>query len=109
MSTNAILEATKETKESKEFDTVKQAYKKEADVAKQTILNVCLHIRSRRVTRDAVRKKHREPHDMFQYATEREVSTNEFDAIRSKVYNFHCVQLIITARLKTNNLVIELN
>ena len=51
--TNAILEATKETKESEEFDTVKQAYKQEADVAEETILNVCVQVRSRRVTRDA--------------------------------------------------------
>ena len=52
---------------------------------------------------DAVRKKHWEVNDMHQDAKEIDVSTKEFDLVRSKDFNFHSVQSVIIAKLKTNN------
>ena len=59
------------------------------DVAEQIISKwVCRH-GSRRVTRDAVRKKQREAYDVCQDVVEIEMSAEEFDMVRSKVFNFH--------------------
>ena len=51
--------------------------------------------------RDAVREKHREVCDMCQDAAEVEVSTEEFDMVLSQVFNFHSVQSILSANMKT--------
>ena len=56
---------------------------------------------SRRVMRDIVREKQREGHDTCQDTEDREVSTEEFDVVRSKVFNFHSDQSVIMTMLKT--------
>ena len=50
---------------------------------------------------DSVGMKHREVHKMYEDAEEIEVSTEEFDVVRSKVFNVHSVLSVITAKLKT--------
>ena len=50
---------------------------------------------------DAVRKDHKEVHDMCQDATITEVSMEEFDVVRSKVFYFQSVQSTIIAKLKS--------
>ena len=46
---------------------------------------------SERVMRDTVRETQREVHYMCSGAEETEVSTEEFDMVRLKVFNFHSV------------------
>ena len=41
--------------------------------------------------RESVRKKYREIHDVHQEAEEMEVSTEEFNALRSIVFNFYSI------------------
>ena len=47
----------------------------------------------------AVREKHREVHDMCHDVEEIKVSTEEFDTIKSKVFNFSNMQSVIITRL----------
>ena len=53
------------------------------------------------MTKDAVREKHTEVHIICQDAEEIGVSTEDFDMVRLKVSNFHSMQSVIIAMLKT--------
>ena len=46
---------------------------------------------------------------MCQGAEDMEVSTEEFDMVRSNIFNFHSMQLIIIVKLKRKKLVKELS
>ena len=61
-----------------------------------------------RVMKDSVRKKHRDVHEMCQDTEDKELSTEEFDVVRSKVPDFYSIQSLIVAQLKAKT-VKELN
>ena len=68
-------------------------------MVEQILLSGCAE-----VTKDAVREKHREVHNTSQDTEEVEMSTEEFDMVRSKVFNFQSVwsEIISKLRTKTN-------
>ena len=55
---------------------------------------------SRRLMRDAAREKHTEFHDTCQDSKDTDMSTKEFDMVRSNIFNFQSIQSIIIAKLK---------
>ena len=70
-------------------------------VAQQVILSSMCRSMSTRVIRNTIRENHREVHDMHQDAEDKEVSTEEYGMIKSKVFYYHSVQYIIIAKIKT--------
>ena len=59
-----------------------------------------VHGMGRRVIREAVHQEYREVHDMYQDNNNTELSTEEYDMVKSKAFNFHSTWLIIFPNLK---------
>ena len=48
-------------------------------------------------------KRCRPVHNMCQHDEDKDVATQEFDVVRSKVLNFHSIRSVIIAKLETIN------
>ena len=70
------------------------------DVAGQSILGDVQKHEQVGVTRADAREKHRKVHDTCQDAEEIEVSTEEYDMVRPKVFHFQSIQSVIIVNLK---------
>ena len=46
-------------------------------------------------------ENHREVHDICQDVKEIEISAEEYDTVRPKVFNFHSMQSVIVVKLET--------
>ena len=68
-------------------------------VAEQIISNTCAEVQSGE-KQEMLSKKGTEKFDMHQDAEDPEVSKDEFDIVRSRVFNVHSIQSIIIAKLK---------
>ena len=46
-------------------------------------------------------KRCRSFHNMYQYNDDKEMGTRDFDVVRSTIFNFHSLRIVIITKLKT--------